>query len=75
MMNNVKNQLTGQYGPVPDTGRFYKVGMRCMQSACKIQALWCVCVCVCVCVRACARACVLLANASIPLSYNFIGEF
>ncbi|KAL5474055.1 hypothetical protein EMCRGX_G028628 [Ephydatia muelleri] len=24
MMNNVKNQLTGQYGPVPDTGRFYK---------------------------------------------------
>ena len=31
--------------------------------------------CVCVCVCACARACVLLANASIPLSYNFIGEF
>ena len=25
MMNSVKNQITGQYGPVPDTARFYKV--------------------------------------------------
>lgn len=37
MMNNVKNQLTGQYGPVPDTGRFYKVGMSFVLSVCKIH--------------------------------------
>ena len=24
-MNKVKNQLTGDYGPVPDTARYYKV--------------------------------------------------
>ena len=24
-MNSVKNQLTGEYGPVPDTARYYKV--------------------------------------------------
>ena len=24
-MNKVKNQLTGEYGPVPDTARYYKV--------------------------------------------------
>lgn len=24
-MNNVKNQVTGEYGPVPDTARYYKV--------------------------------------------------
>ena len=24
-MNNVKNQLTGEYGSVPDTARHYKV--------------------------------------------------
>ena len=24
-MNMVKNQLTGDYGPVPDTARYYKV--------------------------------------------------
>ena len=25
-MNKVKNQLTGEYGAVPDTARYYKVG-------------------------------------------------
>lgn len=24
-MNKVKNQVTGEYGPVPDTARYYKV--------------------------------------------------
>ena len=26
-MNNIKNQLTGEYGPVPDTARHYKVSL------------------------------------------------
>ena len=24
-MNKVRNQITGEYGPVPDTARYYKV--------------------------------------------------
>ena len=24
-MNKVKNHITGEYGPVPDTARYYKV--------------------------------------------------
>ena len=26
-MNKVRNQITGEYGPVPDTARYYKACM------------------------------------------------